>query len=429
MKSQVFHDITFPMTTFFQNYLHLLDRALTVAGAEEHLRCKLMTPKHVHEMQVPVRRDDGSSVELHMYRVQFNDDRGPFKGGIRFHPQTDLEEVKALAALMAIKCAVLDIPFGGAKGGVTVDPRGLTTGELRRVAEAYIDAMAPYLGPDQDIPAPDVQTNEQIMAWMLSRYEEKVGHQAPAMITGKPLALGGSQVRSHATALGGVYTLEAYFADRQMETAGKTVAIQGFGNAGSYAALLLAELGMRVTAAADSSATLLRDEGIDVHALAAWKKSGKSLKAFGEEHEGYTVMPADWVLFHTVDVLVPAALENAITKHNARQIRAKIILELANGPVTMEADDLLEAQGVVVLPDVLANAGGVTVSYFEWVQGRSGDRWEAEEVRQRLQRKMDRAYRETAAYAKERGVTLRTGAFLLALRRLEEAARLRDAGL
>lgn len=416
------------MTTFFHNYLGLLERAFTVAGTEEEVKKKLMEPKHIHEVRVPVLRDDGTPMELHMYRVQFNDDRGPFKGGIRFHPQTDLEEVKALAALMAIKCAVLDIPFGGAKGGVTIDPRGLSTGELRRVAEAYMDAMAPYLGPDKDIPAPDVQTNEQIMAWMLTRYEEIVGHQSPAVITGKPLALGGSQVRSHATALGGVYTLEAYFSDRQESMAGKTVAIQGFGNAGSYAALLLADLGMRITAAADSSATLIHDDGIDVQTLAAWKKSGKSLKAFGEAQEGYTVMPADWVLYHDVDVLVPAALENAITKHNARQIRAKIILELANGPITLDADDLLDAQGVVIIPDVLANAGGVTVSYFEWVQGRSGERWAGEDVRQRLRAKMDQAYRDTANHAKERGVTLRTGAFLLALRRLEEAARLRDAG-
>ncbi|PIV90253.1 glutamate dehydrogenase [Candidatus Gracilibacteria bacterium CG17_big_fil_post_rev_8_21_14_2_50_48_13] len=413
------------MTTFFENYLGLLDRAFEAHGASSDLKEQLKTPKHIHEATKSVVMDDGTERDFHMYRVQFNDARGPFKGGIRFHPQTDLEEVKALAALMAIKCAVLNIPFGGAKGGITVDPRGLSDGEQKRLAEAYIDAMTPHIGPDKDIPAPDVQTNEQIMAWMLTQYERNVGMHAPAVITGKPLALGGSLGRSSATSLGGVFTLEAYLAETNQDMGGMTVAIQGFGNAGSYAAKLLAERGMCITAVADSSAALIYDQGVDVEALIAWKKDHKPLRAFAAEHPEYTVMPADSILYRDVDVFIPAALENAITKHNAAQVRARIILELANGPLTLEADDILEKMGVVVLPDVLANAGGVTVSYFEWVQGRTGDRWDLQTVEEKLHQKMQDAYDACAKIAKERGVRFRTATFMLALSRLETAMKLR----
>lgn len=383
------------------------------------LKLILSTPKHVHEKEMEV-----GTKTLHMYRVQFDDARGPFKGGIRFHHHTDLGEVKALAALMAIKCAVLDVPFGGAKGGVTVDPRGMKPEELRHVAEAYIDAFADVIGENIDIPAPDVQTNEKVMAWMLTHYERKKGRQEPAVITGKPLALGGSQGRSSATSLGGVYVLEAHLAKIGKEKDGLTVGIQGFGNAGSYVARLLAERGMLITAAADSSATLVDAQGLDVHAMQQWKNDGKSLKDYALQHNMVAKEP-EAVLYEKVDVLAPAALEGVITKENAAKIQASIILELANGPTTIEADAILYGQGVTILPDVLANAGGVTVSYFEWIQGRTGDRWELPYVTTRLQKKMRNAYQDVANIAEQYSIDLRTAAFVLALGRLEEAHRLR----
>lgn len=391
--------------------------------ASPALRQLLATPKHTHEATVDVSLDGGSQT-LHMYRVQFDDARGPFKGGIRFHHQTDLGEVEALAALMAIKCAVLDVPFGGAKGGVTIDPRGMSSKALQAVAHAYIDAFSNVLGPDQDIPAPDVQTNEQIMAWMLTHYEAKTGKQQPAMITGKPLAIGGSLGRSTATSMGGIHVLEAHLKKTGKNPAGLRVAIQGFGNAGGYVAQLLAERGMHIVAAADSSATLLHEGGLDIPALQAWKKEGKSLKAYAEAHAMVT-LPADDVLYQDVDILIPAALENVITATNAGRVHAPLVLELANGPTTIDADDILHKKGITVLPDILANAGGVTVSYFEWVQGRTGDRWSVQDVATRLKHKMHSAYDQVANTAEKYAVPLRTAAFLVALERLQEAHRLR----
>ena len=405
--------------TFFDNYLALLDKALSAKEFEPNLKNLLSKPKHIHEKQMEVE-----GKQLHMYRVQFDDARGPFKGGIRFHHHTDLEEVKALAALMAIKCAVLDIPFGGAKGGVTIDPKGMSSASLKKVAEAYIDAFGDVIGQDKDIPAPDVQTNEQIMAWMLQHYEARKGGHEPAVITGKPLALGGSQGRSSATSLGGVFVLEAHMDKTKMTHEGTTVAIQGFGNAGGYMAQLLAERGMRITAAADSSGTIIDENGLDVHAMQQYKKEGKSLQDYGAANN-LTVHPAEDVLYHKVDVLVPAALESVITAENASRVQAPLIVELANGPLTLEADDILQKQGTVVLPDVLANAGGVTVSYFEWIQGRTGDRWELPYITTRLQKKMRTAYADVADTAARNSTTLRTGAFLLGLERLQEAHRLR----
>lgn len=408
------------MTTgFFQNYLSLLDRAFEAQDFGEALRAKLSTPKHIHEKNVTV---DGQA--YHMYRVQFNDARGPFKGGIRFHHETDLSEVQALAALMAIKCAVMDIPFGGAKGGVTIDPRSLSKETLQKVAEAYIEAFHEHLGQDKDIPAPDVQTNEQIMAWMLTHFEKLHDKHEPAMITGKPLALGGSKGRNNATALGGVYVLEAYLASQNMEAAGLKVAIQGFGNAGSYAAQLLQERGILITAAADSSGTLVSEEGLDVVTLQQYKKDRKTLKMYAQDHQ-LEILPADAVLYQEVDILVPAALEGAITEANAEKVAAKVILELANGPITKEADDILKQKEVTVLPDVLANAGGVTVSYYEWVQGLTGDRWDLDQVNTRLRKKMQTAFQDIASAATELSIDYRTAAFVVALRRLEEAQRLR----
>lgn len=412
-------------TSFYDNYLALLDTAFKAKEFPSELKNRLQNPKHIHEKNMSIAMDDGSTQDMHMYRVQFDDSRGPFKGGIRFHHNTDLAEVKALAALMAIKCAVLDVPFGGGKGGVSIDPRTLSKSELKRTAEGFIDAFHEVIGPDKDIPAPDVQTNEQIMAWMLTHYEEKIGKQAPATITGKPIALGGSVGRANATSLGGVYVLDSHLSAISKESAGMRVAVHGFGNAGSHVAMLLAERGMHITAAADSSGTIVDDHGLDVVSLAQWKKEGKHLAEFAKNHPSISLLDADAVLYQNVDILIPAALEGVITKDNAEKVLAPIILELANGPTTLEADSILHAKGTTIIPDVLANAGGVTVSYFEWIQGRTGDRWEPPYVTTRLQKKMRRAYDDVARIAEEIKVPMRTAAFILALSRLEEAHRLR----
>lgn len=399
----------------FDYFKEHVQKAADLLKLTEEQRTWLMTPDRVLTADLEVLRDDGTTSTYHAYRVQFNNARGPYKGGIRFHPGADKDEVSALAAMMMIKCAVVDIPFGGAKGGVTVDPKELSAAELDRLARAYVRAFADNLGPDTDVPAPDVYTNPGIMATMLDEYETILGAKAPAMITGKPLENGGILGRDTATADGAIYVLEALLEDQHRSMEGIEVSVQGAGNAGAQAARLVESHGGKVVALADSHGTLVNESGMDVAGVLALKATGKSVHdatVYG------TPADADAVIESACDVLIPAALEEVITAKNAGSVMATVVLEIANGPVTPDADALLTARAVGVVPDVLANAGGVTVSYFEWLQNRSGETWPKERVTERLRETMRDAYRDVADFAHERAITLREAAYALAITRI-----------
>jgi glutamate dehydrogenase (NADP+) len=404
----------------------LLDRALVrLDEAASHLQIdpdvieKLKYPRETTKVRLMIRMDDGSRKSFLAWRCRYDDTRGPTKGGIRFHPQSTVEEVETLAFWMTFKCAVMNLPYGGGKGAVRVDPRKLSKSELERLSRGYIQAFSRIVGPDRDIPAPDVYTNAMIMGWMADEYSQIVGQVSPAVITGKPIALGGSLGRNDATARGGFYLVRHLAAELGLDK-DHTVAIQGFGNAGQFYALLSAADGNRVVAVSDSAGAIHRPEGLDVEKLVAGKNAGKTVAELANEL-GARVIAADDLLSVEADLLVPAALEDMITRENAGSIRAKVVLELANGPVTPEGDAVLAERGVVVLPDILANAGGVTVSYFEWVQNRQGYYWDLEEIHERLQRIMEREGRAIWEIARERSVTVRTAAYIHALGRLSTA--------
>lgn len=404
----------------FDYFKQNVQKAADLLKLTDEERSQFMTPDRVLTATLEIARDDGSISTYPAYRVQFNNARGPYKGGIRFHPDADQDEVSALAAMMAIKCAVVDIPFGGAKGGVTVDPKELSKGELDRLGRAYVRAFADNLGPDTDVPAPDVYTNPAIMAAMLDEYETITGAKAPAMITGKPIENGGILGRDTATADGAIYVLEALLEDQHRSMEGIEVAVQGAGNAGAQAARLVQRHGGKVVALADSHGTLVNEGGLNVDAVLSEKASGKSVHdamAYG------TPAGADAVIESACDVLIPAALEEVITGENAGSVMATVVLEVANGPVTPAADALLTARAIGVVPDVLANAGGVTVSYFEWLQNRSGETWSKERVTERLRETMRDAYRDVADFAHERAITLREAAYALAITRILESRK------
>lgn len=397
--------------TPFQNYLTRLDEAKQLLGYDEEAIAPLRKAEHVHRADVTIKRDDGSDETIEIYRVQYNSARGPYKGGIRFHPEADLDEVTALAAAMAIKCAVVNIPLGGGKGGARFDPKTHSHAEIERVARAWSRAMAPYIGADKDIPAPDVYTTPEIMGWMLDEFEKTVGRKEPGMITGKPIELGGSLGRNTATAQGGVYVLEAFLKSVEEGLRGKKVVIQGFGNAGSHAAHILEDAGAIIVGLSDSKRALYRAEGFKVP------------PRLDQPLEGVEVIKNGELLTKPCDVLIPAALDNQIRKDNADAVQAKYILELANGPTTPEADQILERKGIVVIPDVLANAGGVTVSYFEWLQNKAGEHWSAAEVEAKLKPIMQEAFFALDAFAKSKGISYRKAAFALAVKRIVEAMR------
>ncbi len=401
----------------FEHFTEHVNAAAKLAGLSEKERKALEKPDRVLRADLEVALDDGSTATFSAYRIQFNNARGPYKGGIRFHPEADEDEVSALAAMMMVKCAVVGIPFGGAKGGVTVDPKKLSTREREALARAYVRAFAGDLGPDQDIPAPDVYTNPSVMAHMLDEYEKITGKSQPAMITGKPIALGGSLGRDTATADGAIAVLEALFEDEGVHASELTVAVQGAGNAGSQAARRLAHVGAKVVALSDSSGTLEDAVGLDVAAMLEGKEQKKEFSAVGK------VAPVEAVLSAKADLFVPAALEEQLREDTIGGLSTRYVLEIANGPTTPEADVLLAKRGVTVVPDVLANAGGVAVSYFEWIQGRTGDRWGKEAIETRLTETMRSAYREVANFAKEHDTTLREAAYALALSRIAEAMR------
>ncbi|MBI5456859.1 Glu/Leu/Phe/Val dehydrogenase [Candidatus Kaiserbacteria bacterium] len=414
-----------PMTVNpFESYLKRLDQASEKLKLSKEARSKLATPDRILEKDIDLMRDDGTKETLHAYRVQFNNARGPYKGGIRFHPAADLDEVKALAAAMAIKCAVVDIPMGGGKGGVQFDPKQYSDAEIERVARGFVRAFVHDLGSDKDIPAPDVYTNGTIMGYMLDEYEKITGKKEPGMITGKPVPLGGIVGRDTATAQGGVYALE-YFVDSQgMEMNQLRVAIQGFGNAGATMAHLLYEAGCNIVGVSDSSGALLSETGLKPDKLLKTKEEKKVLEApNAQKATNAELLEAD------CDVLVPAALDGQITRENAANIKAKIILELANGPTTPDADKILAERGVTVIPDVLANAGGVTVSYFEWMQNQEGSMWTEDQVSTELQKTMRRAAKAVDEKSKKAHVPLRDAAFLLGVERLAAATSMRNSAV
>ena len=399
----------------FHYFKQHVEKASNLLNLEEADRVKFETPDRVLKAELTIALDDGGSATFPAYRVQFNNARGPYKGGIRFHPDADEDEVSALAAMMAIKCAVVDIPFGGAKGGVSVDVKKLSANEINEVARAYVRAFSEHLGPDIDVPAPDVYTTADIMAVMLDEYEKIVGKPSPAFITGKPLDKGGIVGRDTATADGAIFVMKSLLNDQHRGAEGLRAAVQGAGNAGAQAAHLLGGMGMKIIALADSHGTLLNRHGLAVNEILTAKENGAHVVDSGAEGE---VGSATAVIASDCDILVPAALEEQITEENAERVKADVILEIANGPITPEADDSLSARGVAVVPDVLANAGGVTVSYFEWLQNRSDSLWTKDMVHERLEQTMTDAYRDVADFAINRNVTLREAAYALALQRI-----------
>jgi len=410
----------------FQYFKEHVQKAADLLELSEKETTALMTPDHVRRADLSIPMDDGSTASFPAYRVQFNNARGPYKGGIRFHPDADEDEVSALAAMMAVKCAVVGIPLGGAKGGVAVDPKKLSAKETEALARAYVRAFSEYLGPDKDIPAPDVYTTPQIMGYMLDEYERGIGASAPGMITGKPLSLGGSLGRDTATADGAIAVLAAFMKDKDLDSTTLRAGVQGAGNAGAQAAELLYAMGMKVTALADSKGTLLVPGGMHVGDVLKTKHAlGSVTDAVTDQKESGKILPADAVITEACEVLVPAALEEQITEANANELKAGIVLEVANGPTTPAACAALSSRGVVVIPDVLANAGGVTVSYFEWIQNGTGLYWSSDEVKERLESVMGKAYRDVADYAEEHGVSLREAAYALGVQRLLEAMRAR----
>ncbi len=388
---------------------------------------RLKYPKASLIVSIPVRMDNGSLRIFQGYRVRYDDTRGPTKGGIRFHPEVNLDEVQSLAFWMTFKCAVLNLPLGGAKGGVTVNPKELSRLELERLSRGYIDAIANFIGPDVDIPAPDVYTNAMIMGWMMDQYSIIARRLSPAVITGKPLGMGGSQGRDTATAMGAFYLLEAIMARSGRLPQDTTVAVQGFGNAGSILARLLFDAGYRVVAVSDSQGGIFLPQGLDIPSIQAFKASSRSLKAVYCEGsvchliQDHALISNDELLTLDVDILIPAALENQITAKNASQVKARYIFEVANGPITADADTLLEARGIQVFPDILVNAGGVTVSYFEWVQNRSGLYWSVEDVNTRLKAMMVGEAEQIWQQAETLKIPVRTAAYVHALKRLGDA--------
>jgi glutamate dehydrogenase (NAD(P)+) len=400
---------------------HYFDQAADRLQLDEGMRAILRTPKRCLTVSIPVRMDDGSYKVFIGHRVAHNMARGPAKGGIRFHPDVNLDEVKALASWMTWKCACLDLPFGGGKGGIAVDPHKLSKLELERMTRRYTSEILPMIGPDKDIPAPDVYTDSQTMAWIMDTYSMTHGTTTLGVVTGKPLALGGSKGRDRATARGVQFTLRYACAARKMSIKGSTVAIQGYGNAGSHLAQLLHDEGAIIVAVSDSKGGIHDPKGIDPKAIEAHKKSGASIPTF----RSGTKISNEQLLELPVDILVPAALENQITGANAERVQARVIAEAANGPTTPLADDILFKRGITVVPDILANAGGVTVSYFEWVQGLDNYFWDAKRVQDELQKVMEKAFDAVNAKADEADCDYRTAAYTIAISRVAEACRLK----
>ncbi len=400
------------MSTVFDNAINQIRRAADLAKIDEQILSKLFVPMNEVKIDIPVTMDDGSERVFEGFRVQHNNWRGPFKGGIRYHQQVDLQEVKALATWMTFKCAVAGIPMGGGKGGVVVNPKELSESEIEKLTRGWTRGMKDVIGPEVDVPAPDVNTSPREMAWIADEF----GH--PAVVTGKPIEAGGSAGRGTATATGGYYVLDTLIDKLHLEPEMRTAVIQGFGNAGRIMATLLNRHGWKVVAVSDSRGGVYNPLGLDVDALEGHKDATRTVQGFDSAED----ITNEELLELECGLLIPAALENQITKDNAASIKARVVLELANGPTTPEADDILHERGVEVIPDILANSGGVTVSYYEWDQNMKGETWTEEEVDDKLKKAMTDAANEVWERKQKYKTDFRRGAFILALERLQEAA-------
>ena len=412
----------------FDDAKRQLDKAMKVYEIDSESALRLQSPIASMQVAIPVRMDDGSLRVFQGYRVRYNNLLGPSKGGIRFHPDVNLDEVTSLAFWMTFKCAVVGLPYGGGKGGVTVNPKELSLLEIERLSRGYMGAVADFIGPTIDIPAPDVYTNSMIMGWMMDEYTKIKRAYHPSIITGKPIAMGGSLGRDDATGRGGFYVLQGIKERLGLGSKPLRIAIQGFGNAGYHFARLAVEAGHKVVAVSDSKGGIFKEDGLDPVSVFQVKRTQRELKAaycHGSVCEivEYKTISNEELLELDVDVLVPAALEGVITEKNAENIKARVILELANGPTVTAADEILEKRGIQVVPDILANAGGVTVSYFEWVQNRAGYYWEVDKVHSRLEKRIVDAANAIIDIRDETQASIRTCAYVSALKKLNEAVQ------
>lgn len=406
------------MTNPFETAKAQLEAAAKVAGLDKDKVEQLKYPDRYVEACIPVKMDSGVQKIFTGFRSQHNNARGPYKGGIRFHQDVNLDEVRALSFWMSFKNAVVNVPFGGGKGGVIVNPKELSVGELERLSRGYVQKMHPLFGPEMDVPAPDVNTTGQIMGWMLDEYQKQSGNKSMATFTGKSLDNGGSQGREEATGFGGVYVLEKILDNKILDISkGNKVAIQGYGNVASFFAKAAKDLGFVIVALSDSKGGIYNADGLDLEKVAAHKKSSGGLKDFA----GAKNITNAELLELPVDVLVPAALENVLTQENAEKIKARLIVEMANGPTTGEADVIFEKKGVVVIPDILANSGGVATSYFEWYQNMKDEKWNKEQVLEKLSKLIKQAFADVYERQKKYSTTFRTAAYILASERIIEA--------
>ncbi|MFA6096969.1 MAG: Glu/Leu/Phe/Val dehydrogenase [Candidatus Paceibacterota bacterium] len=422
----------------FANATKQLENAASLLKLDKNVLEILKNPKRILEVSIPIKMDSGEMKVFRGYRVQYNDALGPFKGGIRFHPKVNLSEVKALSAWMTWKCSVAGLPYGGGKGGIIVDSSKLSNGELERLSRGYIQELKDFIGPEKDIPAPDVYTTPQIMAWMMDEFSRIKGYNVPGVVTGKPLEVGGARGRKYSTSQGGVYVFEKAIKKMKLDPKKLTIAIQGFGNVGSFAAEILNALGYKVVAVSDSRGGIVSNEkvktknekgkdgigghdALDIKKIMKFKKDTRSVVGF----PGTRTITNEQLLKLDVDVLMPSALENVITEQNASQIKAKLIIELANGPVTPEADTKLEKRGIVVIPDILANAGGVIVSYFEWVQNLQNYYWDEAENIGKLKKIMESSFDAVWSKKEDLGISTRLAAYAVAVERVARAEKLR----
>jgi glutamate dehydrogenase (NAD(P)+) len=405
------------MESSWTSILERLDEAAQLTGVDPGIHRKLRVPVRVLEVAVPVRMDDGTVEVFTGWRVQHDTSRGPGKGGLRFHPDLDVEEVKALAMSMTFKTAIADLPFGGAKGGVRCDPTSMSLGELERLTRRYTYEISPLLGPDRDIPAPDVNTDGRVMAWLMDTLSMTSGRFMPGAVTGKPLSIGGTRMHSGATASGVVVCVRRAFEVLGLELAGRRAVIEGFGKVGGPLAFLLSSAGMRVIAVSDVGGAIVNEGGLDVAALAEHVARTRTVAEF----PGGDSIASDAMYTLPCEVFVPAALGGSLTQGVAEKLAARVVVEAANGPTTRDAEPVFDQRGIVVVPDILANAGGVTASYFEWAQGRQGYAWDEGTVAERLRGRMDRSFTAVWASADQRGISLRRAAFGLGLERLAAA--------
>ncbi len=406
------------MTTYnpYENVLKVMDEAVERGGLSTDMYEMIRNPQRELKVYLPVRMDDGTIKVFEGYRVQHSNIRGPFKGGIRFHQNTDLNEVKALATWMSLKCAVANIPYGGAKGGVTVDPSTLSQGELMRLTRRYTFAIESIIGPDKDIPAPDVNTNAQTMAWVLDTYSMLNGHPCPGVVTGKPLELGGSKGRPSATGRGVVISTKLILNKYGRKLDGTRLAIQGFGNVGANTARIAFHRGAVIVALSDVSGAIYCEKGLDADAISTFIEEGHMLADY--DADGVKHITNEELLECECDVLIPAALENQITEANAGKLKCKFIVEAANGPTTAEADKILEERNIVLIPDIFANSGGVVVSYFEWVQNIQTLTWSKAQINEMLEDILTKAFVDIEAEVDKSECSFRMGAYIVALRRL-----------